>query len=65
MARHTNLGNLLLDTAKLLQYSEVVLGELISAVRNYTRSLQACSQVGVNKTQILVSLSVNPPNQKL
>ena len=65
VTKHSDLGNLMLDTAKLVQYSEVVLGELISAVRIFTRSIQACGQISVNKTNVLVSVAVNPPNQKL
>jgi len=44
--KHSDLGNLLLETAQLFQFSEVVLIEILSAARNYTRSTQAASYVG-------------------
>jgi hypothetical protein len=38
ISKHSDLGNMLLETAQLFQFSEVVLIEILSAARNFTRS---------------------------
>ena len=63
--KHSDLGNMLLETAQLFQFSEVVLIEILSSARNFTRSTQAASYIGQSNTSILVTLSINPPNQKI
>lgn len=63
--KHGDLGNLLLETASLFQFSEVVLTELIASCRNFTRSSQAASYIAQNNINVLVQLSLNPPNQKI
>jgi len=63
--RHSDLGNLLLETCSLFQFSEVVLTELIAATRNFSRSTQAASYVAQSNVSILVSLGLNPPNEKI
>ena len=65
LGKHSDLGNLLLETSSLFQFSEVVLTELIAATRNFTRSSQAASYIAQNNIDILVQLSLNPPNQKI
>lgn len=44
--KHSDLGNLLLETAELFMFSEVILIEILSAARNFTRSTQAASYIG-------------------
>ena len=60
-----SIGDVLLDTAKLLQYSEVVTAELLAALRAYTRTIQACSQVSTAKSELLVKLVLNSPSQNM
>jgi len=52
----------LLETAALFRFSEVVLTEILAAFRNYSRSLRASSYVANENLNILVNLSLNPPN---
>jgi len=63
--RHTDLGNLLLETAQLFSFSEVVLLELVASCRNFTRSSEAASYVLPNNVSVLVNLALNPPNSKI
>ena len=63
--KHTDLGNLLLETVPLFQFSEVVLTELVAALRNFCRSTQACSYVAQNNVGILAQLTLNATNQKI
>lgn len=63
--KHSDLGNLLLETCSLFQFSEVVLTELVAATRNFSRSEQAASYVAQSNVSILVNLSLNPPSEKI
>ena len=63
--KHAELGNLLLETAALFRFSEVVLSEILAAFRNFSRSLKASSFIANENLAILVNLSLNPPNQKV
>ena len=62
ISKHTDLGNILLETIPLFQFSEVVLTEIIAALRNFCRSTQACSFVATNMIYLLVELSMNASN---
>jgi len=43
----------------------VVLTELIASTRNFTRSVQAAAFVTAGNVSILVTLALNPPNNKI
>jgi len=48
------MGNLLLETVTLFQFSEVVLTELVTAARNYYRSVNAARHADPKNVEVLI-----------
>ena len=61
VARHDRADDLWVS----LFHRVLDLTELVASTRNFTRSVPAASAVSANNVGILVTLSTNPPNQKI
>ncbi len=62
---NTELGNQLMDSLQKYSFSEVVLAELLAALRNFTRTPAKVSLVSKTNAGTIVSLAINPPNEKI
>jgi hypothetical protein len=62
---HNNMGNLLLDSLIKYTFSEVVIVELLAALRNFTRNPNKVPLVAKTNLSTIISLTVNPPSDKV
>jgi hypothetical protein len=62
---HTELGNTLLSSLEKYSFSEVVLVELLAALRNFTRSPAKVPLINKANLGTVISLTVQPPNDKI
>ena len=62
---HSDLGNLLLKNTALYLYSDVVLTELLAAVRNFSKSVSKVAFIVKTNTNVLIKLAKLPPSDKI
>jgi len=62
---HNDMGNLLLDSLQKYSFSDVVLIELLAALRNFTRSPNKVPLVAKTNMGSIIALVVNPPSEKV
>lgn len=62
---HADMGTLLIDSVPKYSFSEVVVIELLAALRNFTRSPQKVPLVAKTNVGTLVGLTVHPPNERV
>jgi hypothetical protein len=60
-----DIGNILLECVQRYAFSEVVMIELLAALRNFTRSPAKVPLVSKTNLSTIVSLALQPPNDKL
>lgn len=62
---YTELGNQLLDSLSKYSFSEVVMAELLAALRNFTRTPAKVSLISKTNIGTIISLAIHPPNEKI
>ena len=62
---HVEMGNILLNALLKYSFSEVVLVELLAALRNFTRTPGKVPLVAKTNLGTIVSMTVQPPNEKI
>ena len=62
---HTDLGNLLLKNCNAFLYSDVVLLELLSAIRNLSRSAPKIAFIQTANVNVLIKIAKMPPSEKI
>eukprot|EP00347_Sterkiella_histriomuscorum_P003950 403362314 len=63
--QHSDLGNTLLRSIETYSFSEVVIIELLAAVRNFTRVSSKVVFIAKNCINPIVTLAIQPPNEKI
>lgn len=64
-AMHSDMGNVLLESVQKYAFSEVVMIELLAALRNFTRSPAKVPLVAKTNMSTIISLTLQPPNEKV
>jgi hypothetical protein len=64
-AKYQDMGNTMLDALHKWSFSEVVLNELLAALRNFTRVPAKVPLVAKTQLGTIVSLSVQPPSERI
>jgi len=59
---HPNLGNILVERLDLFKVSEVVIIEILSAVKNFTNKPETAKLINANLLSHVVGMCLNPPN---
>lgn len=62
---HSDLGNVLLKSLEKYSFSQVVIVELLAALRNFSRSPAKVPLLSKTNLGAVVSLAVTPPNDKV
>ena len=62
---HTDLGNLLLKNCSSFLYSDVVLMELLAAIRNISRSANKVAFIQTANVNVLIKIAKTPPSEKI
>jgi hypothetical protein len=62
---NTGLGNLLLKNCATFTYSEVVLNELLAALKNFSKSAPKTAFIDKANVNVLVKLAKLPPSEKI
>lgn len=63
--KHQELGNTLVESLQKYSFSEVVIIELLAALRNFTRVPAKVTLIAKTYLGTLVSLAVKPPNERV
>ena len=61
---HSDLGNNLLKAIQMYNFSDVVVVELLSAIRNFTRVTAKVVYIAKNNISPLIALAIQPPSDK-
>ena len=59
------MGNVLLKNCATFTYSEVVLNELLAAVKNFSKSTPKTTFIDKVNVNVLVKLAKLPPSEKV
>lgn len=62
--KYQDMGNTMLDSLHKWSFSEVVLNELLAALRNFTRIPAKVPLIAKTQLGTIVSLAVTPPNER-
>jgi len=62
---NSDLGNLLLRNVNKFIYSDIVLAELIAAIRNFSRSAPKIAFIQKQNVNVLIKIVKMPPNEKI
>ena len=63
--KHPNLGNILVERLDLFKVSEVVIIEILMAVKNFTKTPESAKLINSNLLTHVVGMCLHPPNNKI
>ena len=64
-AQHSDLGNIILESIEKYSFSEIVVIELLAALRNFSRQPSKAVFIAKNRLNTVVQMALAPLNEKV